>query len=335
MTNFLIRRFFSMILVCIGVATLTFFLAYIVPSDPVRLMLGPKANPAAIAKMRHEYGLDLPVPLQYLNYLGRLVKGDFGQSIRTDDPVLTDLEVFFPATLELTLTSSILIILVAIPLGVLAAMHLGSFFDRICDLAASSFVGLPIFWSALILQLIFYRFLNILPLDSRIDLVLGPPQHITGLYILDSLMTGDWVRLGSSLQHIILPTIALSLSAFAEIFRQVRANVLETLKSDFVRTARAKGLPARLVIIRHVLRNSLLPVVTMFGMLLTDLLGGAFIIEWIFNWPGIGMYGLESVLNVDYPAIVSVTLLVAIICTVVNLIVDLTYKLLDPRIQLN
>jgi peptide/nickel transport system permease protein len=323
-----------MILVWVGVATLTFFIANIIPSDPVRLILGPKANPAAVAKVRHEYGLDQPLPLQFLNYVERLLKGDLGQSIRTNQPVINDLKEFFPATLELTLTSAILIILFAIPLGVLAAMHVGSFFDRICDLAASSFMGFPIFWSALILQLIFYRFLGILPLDSRIDLLLGAPHHITGLFTLDSLLTGDWVRLFSSLKHIILPSVALSISAFAEIFRQVRANVLETMKSDFVRTARAKGLPARLVTTRHVLRNSLLPVVTMFGLLLSDLLSGAFIIEYIFNWPGIGMYGLESVMGVDYSAIVSVTLLVALICTVINLLVDLTYKLLDPRIQL-
>jgi peptide/nickel transport system permease protein len=334
MTNFLIRRFFSMIVVWVGVATLTFFIANVIPSDPVRLRLGPKSNEAAVEKARKEFGLDKPLPVQFFNYFGSLLKGDLGQSIRTNQPVLSDLEKFFPATLELTLTSAILIILIAIPLGVLAAIHFGSFFDRICDLAASSFMGLPIFWTALIMQLFFYGFLNILPLDSRIDLLLGAPQHITGLFILDSLLTRDWPRLISSIQHIILPTVALSIASFAEIFRQVRANVLETLKTDFVRTARAKGLPGRLVTLRHVLRNSLLPVVTMFGLLLSDLLSGAFIIEYIFNWPGIGMYGMQSVIGVDYSAVVSVTLMVALICTITNLLVDLTYKLLDPRIQL-
>jgi peptide/nickel transport system permease protein len=334
LTNFLIRRLFSMILVWVGVATLTFFIANVVPSDPVRLRLGPKANEAAVAKARHEFGLDQPLPLQFLNYVERLFKGDLGQSIRTNQPVIKDLEKFFPATLELTFTSAILIILISIPLGVLAAIHFGSFFDRICDLAASSFMGFPIFWTALIMQLFFYRFLGVFPLDSRIDLLLGAPRHITGLFTLDSLLTGDWVRFFSSLKHIILPSVALSISAFAEIFRQTRANVLETLKSDFVRTARAKGLPERLVTLRHVLRNSLLPVVTMFGLLLSDLLSGAFIIEYIFNWPGIGLYGMQSVIGVDYSAVVSVTLVVALICTITNLLVDLTYKILDPRIQL-
>jgi peptide/nickel transport system permease protein len=323
-----------MLLVWIGVVTLTFFIANVVPSDPVRLKLGPRANPEAIAKMRHEYGLDLPLPVQYLKYVESLLKGDLGQSIRTSNPVLMDIKTFFPATVELTFTSIIMIISIAVPLGVLAAIHRGSFFDRTCELIASILISFPIFWSALILQLFFYRFLGVFPLDSRIDTTLGVPQHITGLFTVDSLLSGDWPRFFSSLKHILLPTIALSLTAFTEIFRQVRANILDTVNSDFVRTARGKGLPERLVITRHVLRNSLLPVVTMFGFLLSDLLSGAFIIELIFNWPGIGLYGYNSIVGADYLAVVSVTLLIALICTVINLFVDLTYRLLDPRIQL-
>jgi len=314
--------------------TLTFFIANVIPSDPVLLRLGPRAKPDEIAFWRHQYGLDLPLPVQYLKYLGGVVQGDLGDSILTNRPILVDLKDYLPGTIELTSVSFLMIILVGVPVGIYASTHFGSIFDRVSDFLASAGMGLPVFWLALIMQLIFYRALSLLPLDSRIDMVLGPPPRITGMFILDSLLASDMPRLLSSLQHIILPAVTLSLASVAGIMRQVRANILDTLKSDYVRTARAKGAPERIVITRHVLRNSFLPVITMSGMLLINLLSGAFIIETIFNWPGIGWYTIRAIVSSDYNAVVSVTLVIAVLCTIINLLVDILYSALDPRIRL-
>jgi peptide/nickel transport system permease protein len=314
--------------------TLTFFIANVVPSDPVLLRLGPRAKPEQLAFWRHQYGLDLPLPVQYLHYLGGVMQGNLGESIISGRPILTDLKDYLPGTIELTFVSFLIIILIGIPAGIYASTHYGSVFDHVSDFLASAGMGLPVFWLALIMQLIFYRALSWLPLDSRIDMVLGAPPRITGLFILDSLLARDMPRLQSSLQHVILPALTLSLASVAGILRQVRANILDTLKSDYVRTARAKGAPERIVINHHVLRNSFLPVITMSGMLLINLLSGAFIIETIFNWPGIGWYAMRAIIVSDYNAIVSITLVLAVICTVINLLVDILYSVLDPRIRL-
>ena len=334
MRYFIVRRLFSIVLVWIGVSTLTFFIANVIPSDPVLLRLGPRAKPEELDYWRHQYGLDLPLPLQYVNYLRGVLQGNLGVSIFTGRPVLTDLKDYLPGTIELTLASFLIILVIGIPVGIYAATHYNSIFDRVSDLLASAGMALPVFWLAIVMQLIFYRRLNLLPLDSRIDMVLGAPPHVSGLFILDSLLARDMPRLKSSLQHIILPSVTLSLASLAGILRQVRANILDTLRADFVRTARAKGVPERIVINRHVLRNSFLPVITMSGMLLINLLSGAFIIETIFNWPGIGWYAIRAIISSDYNAVVSITLVIAVICTMINLFVDILYSILDPRIRL-
>jgi peptide/nickel transport system permease protein len=219
-------------------------------------------------------------------------------------------------------------------LGIVATQHPGSALDQAIHWMATAGLALPSFWLGLVLQIIFYRQLGWLPLDSRIDLFLGAPPARSGLYLLDSLLSGDLVRLGNSIMHLILPTITLALPAMGAVARMTRASVLDTLGEDYVRTALAKGANARRVLWRHVLRNALLPVVTLIGNMFNAMLAGVFVVEVIFNWPGLGWYATRVILAADYASVVSITLVIGILCTVVNFAVDLLYRKLDPRIQL-
>ena len=332
--TFLIRRLFSMILVWFGVTVLTFFIANYVPRDPVALRLGPKATPESISYWRHQYGLDLPLPQQYLHFLNGVVHGDLGISIWSGRPVLRDLEDYFPASIELALVTFILAILVGIPLGIQASRSPGGLFDQGAQILANFGLAVPLFWIGLVFQILFYSRLGVLPLDNRIDLLLGAPKTVTGLYILDSLFTGDLPRLANSLKHIILPAITLGLPAIGGVARMTRASVLDVLTQDYVRTARAKGVPGRTLLWHHVLRNALLPVVTTLGNIFNGLLAGVFVVEVVFNWPGLGWYATRVILASDYGAIVSITLVIAVLATFVNLTVDILYAVVDPRIQL-
>ena len=334
MRTYILRRLMSMALVWVGVTILTFIIANVVPSDPVALRLGPKATAESIAQMRHQYGLDLPMPVQYLRYLAGLTRGDLGDSIWSNRPVIQDLADYLPATLELGLSAFILTILFGIPFGIWAATSGLPWLDRSIQLLATMGLAIPLFWFGMLLQLLFYRQWGVLPMDSRIDLTLGAPVHLTGLLVLDSLLRCDLPRFLNALKHLVLPAITLSLPAIGAVARMTRAAVLETLSQDYVRMARAKGLTAQRVIWKHVLANALLPVVTLLGNTVNSLVAGAFVVEVIFNWPGIGWYATKVILASDYGAIVSITLMVAIFCTTVNLVVDMLYGLLDPRIQL-
>jgi len=324
-----------MVLVWWGVTILTFVIAYLIPSDPVALRLGPKATPASIALWRHKLGLDQSLPQQYVRYMTGLLHGDLGDSIWSGRPVLKDLADYLPATLELSISALLIAGLLGIPLGVMASNRPGGMLDRGIQLFATFGLAVPLFWLGLVIQLLFYRQLSILPFDSRIDLVLGPPKHITGLYILDSLLLLDYPRLTNSVQHLILPAITLSLPALGALARMTRASTLETQTKDYVRTAWAKGASRMRVQTYHVLRNSLLPVLTLSGNIINSLMAGAFVIEVIFNWPGIGWYATKAILASDYSAVVSITLIIAITSTIMNLLVDIFYRVLDPRILLS
>ncbi len=333
MRAYLIRRLLSIMLVWVGVTILTFIIANVVPVDPVALRLGPKASPESIAHWRHEYGLDQPLPVQYIRFLGGVLKLDLGTSIWSGRPIRTDLNDYLPATLELALITLTISLLVGLPLGIAATRTKSKIIDGFIQLFATFGTALPLFWVGLIFQLLFYRNLDILPFDSRIDLILGPPARITGMYILDSLLLADWPRLISSMYHVILPAVTLGLPVVGGVIRMTRGSIMEIRKMEFVRTARAKGVPERLVMNKHILRNALLPVVTLTGNLFNALLAGTFIVEAIFNWPGLGWYATRVILASDYMAVVSITLVVAVLATTVNLIVDLLYGVLDPRIQ--
>ena len=333
MSAFLARRLASMVLVWLGVTVLTFLIANVVPSDPVALRLGPKATPAAIARWRHEFGLDLPLPQQYARYLSGLLRGDLGVSIWSGRPITRDLSDYLPGTLELAVTALLLSAVVGIPMGLWTARDPGGALDKTVQTLATFSLALPLFWLGLVFQLLFYRNLGWLPLGGRIDLLLGPPNRLSGIYLLDSLLTFDGVRFGSSLVHLALPSITLSLPAIGAVARMTRVSILEVMHFDYVRTAYAKGLTARAVLWVHVLRNALLPVVTLLGNLFNGLLAGVFVVEAVFDWPGLGWYATRVILASDYGSVVSITLVIAVLSTLVNLLVDILYHWMDPRIQ--
>jgi peptide/nickel transport system permease protein len=333
MRTFLLRRLFTIVLVWLGVILLTFLITNVIPSDPVALRLGPKASPEAITFWRHEYGLDQPLTNQFIHYISNLLKGDLGVSIFSGRSISKDIGIYLPATLELALSAILVTLLAGIPFGVLAARRRGSWLDRFVMGLSSFGLAVPLFWLGLVLQLIFYRQIDLLPLDSRITLTFGAPVHLTGLYVFDSLLSLDWQRFASSLMHLVLPTITLSLFTLGGVARMVRASTLENLTADYARMARAKGATEARVFWGHVVRNSLLPTVTVLGNTFNALLAGVFVVEVVFNWPGIGWYATKSILAADYIAVMGVTLVIAMISTTLNLLVDILYGVLDPRIQ--
>ncbi|HXF64662.1 MAG TPA: ABC transporter permease, partial [Caldilineaceae bacterium] len=287
-----------------------------------------------IAAYREQLGLDLPVWQQYFNYVGRLLRGDLGASIRTRRPVADDLRDFLPATIELSLAALLVSLFLGIPLGMLAALRRNSWLDGAARLLALVGGSLPIFYLGLLLLGLFYRQLRWLPGPGRLDSTLQPPTTITGLYTVDSLLTGNWPVLQNSLYHLILPALTLGYFSTAVLLRMTRSAMLEVLNQDYVRTARAKGLRERVVIWRHVLKNALPPVLTVTGITFGSLLSGAVLTETIFNWPGLGRYATTSVTSLDFPAVMGVTLVAAIIYPVVNTLVDIGYHLVDPRVRM-
>jgi peptide/nickel transport system permease protein len=326
------RRLALMVVVLLGMSVITFALTHVVPGDPVRLLAGPHATQAEVDELARLYGFDQPLPQQYVTYVTGLLRGDLGMSITSRRPVLTDLRQYLPATIELTLMAVLLTVFVGIPLGMLAAVNRGRVLDHIARILTIGGVSMPIFWLGLVLQLVFYRELRLLPISGRLGaLDLRPPQ-VTGLYLVDSLLAGDLHTFQSAAVHLILPSIALAAGSIAIVTRMMRASVIETLEADYVRTARAKGLSERVVLGRHVLRNSLIPTGTVLGLQIGALLAGNVLAEAVFNWPGIGLYAVSAIKNLDYAAIMGVTLVISVVYVVVNLVIDVSYAALDPRI---
>lgn len=333
MRSYIVKRLVFLVVTLWGILTLTFFISRVIPGDPARLAAGIRAKPEQVKQLQKELGLDRPLIEQYRRYITNVVRGNLGKSIRTRRPVSVDLIEYFPATVELTVFAMILCLVVGIPLGIASAVWQGSFVDHVSRLVSTSAVSMPPFWLGLLLQLIFFRWLKLLPAMGRLSIYLSPPPHITGLYVLDSLLTGNWTTLGDSLVHLVLPGIALAAGSMAVISRMTRSSFLEVLSSDYIRTARSKGLPERVILLRHAFRNALLPIITSIGLQFGVLLAGAVPIEVVFTWPGIGLYAVQSILFSDFPAILGVTFVVAIVYSVLNLIVDLLYTVIDPRIR--
>jgi len=333
MRSYIVKRLVFLVVTLWGILTLTFFISRVIPGDPARLAAGIRAKPEQVKQLQKELGLDRPLIEQYGRYITNVVRGNLGKSIRTRRPVSVDLIEYFPATVELTVFAMILCLVVGIPLGIASAVWQGSFVDHVSRLVSTSAVSMPPFWLGLLLQLIFFRWLKLLPAMGRLSIYLSPPPHITGLYVLDSLLTGNWTTLGDSLVHLVLPGIALAAGSMAVISRMTRSSFLEVLSSDYIRTARSKGLPERVILLRHAFRNALLPIITSIGLQFGVLLAGAVPIEVVFTWPGIGLYAVQSILFSDFPAILGVTFVVAIVYSVLNLIVDLLYTVIDPRIR--
>jgi peptide/nickel transport system permease protein len=330
--TFLARRLVFLLFVVVGVSLLTFVISHVVPADPARLLVGKTATVQQIAQIRKNLGLDQPLPIQYLLYMRNLLHGDFGQSISSHRPVLQDFGDYFPATIELTLYAILICLIVGLPLGVLSAVYKDSPIDHGTRFLSLAGVALPLFWLGLVLQVFFYGRWHLLPPDQRIDEFLSPPHHITGMYTVDSLLTGNWTDLSNSLQHIILPAVTLAFAALATVTRVTRASMLEALGQEYIRTARAKGLGRWEVSYKHALRNALIPTTTLMGLQVGNLLGGAFLVEIVFSWPGIGFYSVQAIRAFDYAAIMGITIIIAVAYTVVNLLVDLLYAVLDPRI---
>jgi len=331
--GFLLRRIVGIAFVMIGVSVITFAISHVVPADPAVAALGDHATEAQIAAFRAEYHLDRPLPEQYATYVVGLLHGDLGRSIRTRRAVADDLADSFPATLELSFAALAVSLLVGIPAGIWSAIYRGRLPDFIVRVAALAGGSLPVFWLGLIVIGLFYYQLGWLPGGGRLDTFVPPPATRTGLYVIDSLIALDVDALRSSLIHLVLPALTLGYFSTAVIARMTRSSMLEVLGQDYMRTARAKGLAERLIVVRHGLRNALIPTVTVIGLTFGSLLSGAVLTETIFSWPGLGRYATASAISLDFPAVLGVTLLAAIVYPVANLAVDIAYYWLDPRIQ--
>lgn len=316
-------------------ATLVVFLiANQVPGDPVLAQLGDLAasDPQMVARYRARWGLDLPLWQQYWIFLKGIFNGDLGVSISTQRPVLDDIRQYAPATVELATISFLLSLIVGIPLGVLAAIRRDTWIDNFARFISLAGVSSPTFWLAFIMLALFYGGLQIAPGPGRIDLSVMSPQSVTGLYLIDAIIAGDWEAWRNAAGHLILPSIVLASGTLGLITRTTRASMLEAMTQDYVRVARAKGLPERRIVIGHLLPNALIPVVTLGGLAYAVLLTGAVMTETIFSWPGLGRYTFRSAVALDFPGIMGITLVVAVVYLVINLLTDLSYALLDPRV---
>lgn len=319
--------------VLIGVVVISFILTRALPGDPAVYFAGAMADEASIQQVREALGLDKPLMMQFVLYVGDLVRGDLGRSISTGQPVLTDLAMRLPASLELTLSALALSCLVAIPLGVLAAVRQGSWVDHLCRVLVTAGVSLPTFFTGILLVYVFYYLLGWAPSPlGRLDFIYFEPPRVTGFYLIDSLLAGDLETFAATLRQLALPTITLALFTLAPIARMTRAAMLQALSSDYIRTAHAAGLSRGKVVFGYGFRNALLPVVTTLGMVFSFVLGANVLVEKVFAWPGIGSYAVEALVASDYAAVQGFVLAMAILFVTLNLIIDLSYALIDPRI---
>lgn len=319
----------------IGITLLLFVVTHIVPVNPLAVILTERSmdDPEAIAAATAKWGLDKPLPVQYAIYLKNLLQGDLGVSFKTKNPVALDLKNFLPATIELAICSFIFAILLGLPLGIISAYRSGSLADQATRIFSLLGASMPPFWSGLLILFVFYYKLEWAPGPGRIDSRIGSPAPVTGLFVVDSLLEHNMPAFWSSLGHLVLPSIILGWFTLALVARITRSSMLEALSQDYVRTARAKGQVERLVVLSHALRNALIPLVTLMGLAFAGLMSGAIMTETIFSWPGIGRYAVESAANLDYPAISGTTLLIAVIYMLVNIVVDMLYTIIDPRIR--
>ncbi|MEX2542332.1 MAG: ABC transporter permease [Trueperaceae bacterium] len=333
--KYILRRFLFAIPLVLGITVIAFLIANAVPADPINANLPQNAlgNERLVNAFREKWGLDEPLHIQYLVYLGNLVRGDMGESIKTRNPVASDLRQFLPATIELASFSIVVGLVMGIGFGVISAVWRRSFHDYAVRVFALIGVSFPVFLLALIGLSLFHAQLGWFSGPGRLGFLTPKPPHITGLYTIDSLLTGRWSTFRDALSHLILPSLVLGSYVAGIITRITRSSLLDVLGTDYVRTARSKGQIEPLVVMRHALSNALIPVVTMLGVLYGNLLAGAVLIEAIFAWPGIGRYAFRASTSQDFPAIMGVSMLIAFIYVVANFVVDFLYFFLDPRIR--
>lgn len=329
---YITKRLLMLIPVLLGVSIIAFSLIHLAPGDPARTIAGERASPQVIKEITQKYGLDQPAYIQYGIWLKQALRGDFGRSIISHDYVTREIAERFPNTFELTFFALVFAILIGLPAGILSASKQYSVIDYTSMGIAIFGISMPVFWLGIMLMLVFGLYLGWLPIGGRIDM-LCPLDRITGFMILDCIITGNFAALANVLKHLILPAIALGTIPMAQIARVTRSSMLEVLRQDFIRTERAKGLSERVVIYKHAARNALIPVVTVIGLNFGLLLAGAILTETIFSWPGVARYVVQAVYDRDYPAVQGCIVFFAIIFVIVNLITDIIYTYIDPRIR--
>jgi dipeptide transport system permease protein len=319
----------------VGVVIVTFLLTRALPGDPAAYFAGPAATKQAIEEIRVKLGLDRPLPVQFVGYVRDLARGDLGISLTTGQPVVTEIRTRLPASAELTLLGLLVSVSVAVPLGILAATRPGSLVDHACRIVATAGVSLPVFFTGLILVYVFYYLMGLAPAPlGRLDIFYSPPPQVTGFYLIDSVIAGDWEVFRASLKQLVLPAATLGIFSLAPIARMTRASMLAVLASDFVRTARASGLTPITVIVTYAFRNAMLPVVTTLGMVFSFLLGANVLVEKVFAWPGIGSYAVEALIASDFAPVQGFVLTMAVMYVLLNLSIDILYGLIDPRVRI-
>ncbi|MEM7120478.1 MAG: ABC transporter permease [Pseudomonadota bacterium] len=334
MRRYILRRVTFTVILLFGISVLTFFLARVLPGDPGRMIAGQRASDEAVENIREFYGLNGNIFEQYIHYMGNLLQGDLGVSIVSQRAVADDLGRLLPATLELVLASLIIGAIIGIAVGLISAIRRGKATDVGSRLFASGCLSVPDFWLGILAQIVFFSMLGILPFGDRLSLGVTPPPSVTGLYTVDALIAGQFGVFIDALAHLVMPAAILMLPLVGFLIRYVRMAMLNVLSQDFIRTARAKGLSPSRIYVHHALRNAMIPALTITGLSLAFMMSGAVLVEYVFAWPGIGRFTAEAIASSDYNAIMAVTILAASAYTMVNLIIDLLYTKLDPRIRL-
>jgi len=332
MARYIARRAVALLPILLGVSAVAFLMIHLLPGDPATVYVGEHATPGAIERVQHEFGLDKPLPVQYGIYLWNAVRGNFGESLDSHRNVLDEFVPRFPATIELTLGAITVALCLGIPIGIMSAAKPNSILDRFGMLVALAGVSIPVFWLGLMLIYIFSVYIHALPTSGQlgVNISLVPVTHID---VLDGLLTANWAAADDALRHLLLPSVTVGSIPTAIIARMTRASMLDALQQDYIRTARAKGVTGLTVVIRHGLRNALLPIVTVIGLQFGGFLTGAILTETIFSWPGVGRFMYDSILFRDYPVILAGILLFSLMFVLVNLVVDVLYAFLDPRIR--
>ena len=336
--SYLLQRLGFVVPILLGVTIVVFVISHVIPGDPAHVIAGMYANEAQVQRLREEFGLDRPLWEQYWISIRKMAfQGDFGTSLYTKRPVLTDLRTYFPATLELTTFAMLLAVAVGIPLGVVSASHTNRAADHATRFASLAGLSMPAFWLGLLLQILLGHLWGWLPTRGRVDSIVTidyPITELTGVYLVDTLVTGNWTAFKDVAAHILLPGLVLALGPLGLIARMTRSSLLDVLREEYIKTARGAGLPERRVIYRHALRNALIPTVTVIGSMYGFLLGGSFVVESVFDYPGLGLWGVNAILNLDFPAIIGLTLVYSLMRIASNIAVDLSYYFLDPQIKL-
>jgi len=336
MLTLVLKRLLMAVPSLIGVVIVTFLLTRALPGDPAAYFAGPAATKEAVEEVRVKLGLDKSLPEQFVRYLRDLARGDLGTSLTTGQPVVSEIRTRLPASAELTLLGLIVSMAIAVPLGILAATRPGSLVDHACRVVATAGVSLPVFFTGLILVYVFYYLLGCAPAPlGRLDIFFSPPPQVTGFYLIDSLLAGDGETFRASLSQLLLPALTLGIFSLAPIARMTRASMLAVLSSDFVRTARASGLAPFTITVTYAFRNAMLPVVTTLGMVFSFLLGANVLVEKVFAWPGIGSFAVEALIASDFAPVQGFVLTMAAMYVTLNLMIDVLYGLIDPRVRID